>query len=402
MVVLVDYSVLMHQSWNQIFTDSYEPKCKTEVEEYTRNLSSNLFYLKKLFGDSEMIICMDADFNWRASFVADYYESRLVIYEDTDCDKPTYYYPVDDDIWKVEYQVSMDSWMRGKLRKKAERDDVLSRIYGGDESVSKIENLSIIKSMDLWNKALKHCVPYYKGQRTLSSFKGTIGKSQWKRLSHDLAPKIASMLDSSVIRVDFAEGDDCIAVATEYFVTRDPNEEVVVVSVDQDLYQLKLIHPNLSYYNPTKHEMIAISNELVRFKLFCKMIGGDGSDNIRGVMIDGKNMKEVTWTQDGAIKNGITTVKFIDKLRIEDEDVVLSYSEINNHLDSVCEDDTFYKNLILVYLRNIPDELRAMIKTKIANRDCKKIDLKWKDLYLDTEDRIAITNRALVDSKERL
>jgi len=400
MVVLVDYSVIMHQSWNQIFSDSYDPKCKSEIEEYTRNLTYNIFYISKLFKDSELVLCLDANTNWRHYLVKDYYESRIVLYEDNDpeLNRRTFYYPVDDIVYKIEYSEATASWNRGKLRRKVEREDFNIR----SQDMIQYKDLEVIQSMDLWSKALEHCVPYYKGQRKLSSFRGNTPKSTWKRLSRELAPKIASALSIPCITEEYAEGDDIIAIAVEHFMKRDAQEEVVVVSVDQDLYQLKLVHPNLSYYNPRNHEIVSISNESVRYKLWCKILGGDKSDNITGVMLDGSNIKEVSWTADGAIKNGISTVNMMEKHINHGDDPVIMYRGLDTFIESNNEDSTYWKNMMLVYLQNIPDSIKDSVNDKLMNRDkfVPKDTISLKDLNMDMEDKVSVINQANRDREE--
>ena len=396
MKLLIDYSVIMHLSWNQMFSDNYEATEVTELDEYTLNLSRNLFYLKNLFKADHTILCLDAPSNWRSFYVRDYYDSRLNLWREVEPEDKnlTYYYFVDDLIWRFRYISSINQWQRAKVSTKKDRDAVM---------FMELEEISgdVIKTLDVWESAMQYVVPYYKGQRKLSSFKGNTSKEDWKRMSWDHASKIASVVGMDCIVIDYCEGDDIIAGAVMEYNKIDPNEEIVVVSVDQDLYHLKLLHNNVTYYNPRNHEIISISPDEVRYKLLAKIAGGDGSDNISGVMIDGKVLKEVSWTKEGSIRNGKTTVNLIDRFIDSNATGTDITSPAYSYLSSNSQDNTYEKNITLVYLKNIPEELQEQISDRVkVSEVVQDLGYTYDDLFFDKKKRIETINRANEEREE--
>jgi len=412
--VIVDYSVMMHQSWHQMFSPNYvashsltrkdelgRPEINTELEEFLLNLSRNLFYIKCRFQPDEFIFALDADVNWRKYYIESYYDSRLVLYKDKseDLKHLTYYSVIDDVIWKFERFFQTMQWAKYKVNTKDSKE-----LNFTDESrFDKIDDMETIKSMELWEACMRFTIPYYKDHRALGVWKAVTPKSEWKKACVEYAPSIASILGASMVRVPYAEGDDIVATAV-FEASSSPEDEVIVVSIDQDLYQLSTLHPNFAYYNPVTHKIVDLNPDEARFKLLCKIAGGDGSDNITGIKIAGNCLKEVAWTTGGDIRTGKTTVSMINGLIRSGIDKGLTgsklYQPAYDYLEKMAEDDTFYKNLVCVYLKNIPDDLQYQIAEALAMRKIPKSNFKFIDLGIDQKTKISIMNKATNDAKE--
>lgn len=409
--LIIDFSVMMHQSWHQMFSPNYEPSfsltrkdsngmpdLNTELEEYLLNLSRNIFYIKCRFMPDEIIFALDAKTNWRKYFIADYYDARLLLWEDLTegLKHKTYYTVVDGVTWRFEQFYQTMQWSKKRLT-----NVELKSVNLDDESrFNRIHNSNIIKSLELWEAVMRHTIPYYKDHRSLSNWKGVTDKTEWKKASIKYAYQIAGIMGASVITVPYAEGDDIIASLVMDCSTT-PNDPVIVVSVDQDLYQLGTLHPNFYYYNPLHHKLIDINPDQARFKLLCKISGGDGSDNINGIMINGNTLKEVSFSQGGDVKNGKTTISLINGLirANADKGVIGSklYEPAYKYLEKMAENDSFYKNMVCIYLKNIPDLLQERISEAVLHRSIPKTDCRYVDLGITGMMKKSIANRAITD-----
>lgn len=404
MKLIVDYSVLMNQSWNQMFSDNYVPTKKTELEEYLRNLSKNLFYLKCRFKPDQMILCLDdLTANWRKYYLADYYESRIVLIKDNSplLNHPTYYYEVDGTIYKFEKFLQMMQWRTTKVVAKDVKE---LNEFRDIERFTFIRDINVIKTHEIYDACLKGKIPYYKGNRANTEFKGCTDRSLWKKYSFEQAPMIASILGAVTITSEYAEGDDCIAVAVKQACKFDPSEEIVVVSCDQDLYQLHLLHPMMGYYNPIARKMIALTDDEIRWKLLCKIAGGDGGDNINGMKIEGKKLSEVKVSSLGVYVSGKTTVNKLLPLIQDNIDNGVTgtqlYKPAYDWLIDNSEDDSFYKNMVMIYLSNIPESLYNKIAKLLIEAQVVDLGYTFDDVYLTTKDRIFVMNEATSDLRD--
>lgn len=134
---------------------------------------------------------------------------------------------------------------------------------------------------------------------SLSNFRKDLLDDEYKAgriKSHDISdmylqePKLVEILSTLGVKSiypDRMEADDIIAWLSKYL----PDTKIIV-SVDQDLYQL--IKEDVNIYNLNKKEIIDMNNfesivgiKQCYFKLF-KAIKGDVSDNIKGIFGFGK------------------------------------------------------------------------------------------------------------------
>lgn len=398
-ILLIDYSVMMHQSWHQMFGDNYVRKFDTEMEEYFYNLARNLLYLKFRIKADKIMIALDAPVNWRKGYIEKYYDSGLVLWrcKSEGLKHDTYYTEIDRTVIKFEKFHATGQWSVTTPVKA----EVAKLDFTNSEDYDSIPR-DMIKSQEVW-QVMEQKVPYYKAHRAYSEWRGVTPKSEWKKLSYDRAKEFGKLIEATVVTVPYAEGDDVIA-GSVFDLSADSDSEVVVCSVDQDLYQLKLVHPNVKFYNPVHHEFKIVSHEDARFKLICKIAGGDGSDNINGVILNGKRLVEVTYTRDGVVKNGKSTAGIINSLIARNLSKGITgsrlYDPAYDYLEKNCEDGSFDKNLNCVYLHNIPEKILRNVSNKVIEWKVEdKGDLKFADFGIDKKDRVSIMNFANSESE---
>ena len=116
--------------------------------------------------------------------------------------------------------------------------------------------------------------PDYKGNR-----KAQKDEDEYKALERFFPAMEEALQNYPIkhIRVDGGEADDAIyALSKKYAETED---EVLILSSDKDLTQIKHSYPNVVVYNPIFKKVITSEPTIVAEKSIC----GDASDNIPGL-----------------------------------------------------------------------------------------------------------------------
>tara|TARA_Y100001958_G_C21232939_1_gene558903 strand:- start:284 stop:1081 length:798 start_codon:yes stop_codon:yes gene_type:complete len=79
------------------------------------------------------------------------------------------------------------------------------------------------------------------------------------------------------------EADDCIAITLKHLVTKYPDAKVTIITSDMDYLQLS--QKNVRLFNLNNQELITSKHSFNNPEkdLFCKIVSGDKSDNIKSV-----------------------------------------------------------------------------------------------------------------------
>jgi len=80
------------------------------------------------------------------------------------------------------------------------------------------------------------------------------------------------------------EADDCIAISVKYFLEKSPNVNIYIITSDKDYLQLS--QPRVNIFNLAFKNIAESSSSLndATADLFCKIVMGDTSDNIKSVL----------------------------------------------------------------------------------------------------------------------
>lgn len=129
--------------------------------------------------------------------------------------------------------------------------------------------------------------PEYKGNRKFGEWPFVITKREFDNVRNELAKEISDIFASHAIGVPRAEGDDVIAGAVK--LLKDKYDEIIISSGDRDIVQLT-IYPNVKVFDSKINSFVSCE-EGARFFLETKILQGDKSDNIYGVMLPGKKRR---------------------------------------------------------------------------------------------------------------
>lgn len=184
-------------------------------------------------------------------------------------------------------------------------------------------------------------LPEYKGTRKFSEWKFVITRKEFGIARDKLAHDISTMINSQAIQVDGAEGDDVMARAVEKFHSL--YTEIVISSSDKDMIQLKKF-PNVKIFNSKTYEYKEMEGR-GRFFIETKILQGDKSDNILGMLLPGK------------------------KRRVGPKTASVIYESCNGNIYEKAEKegwlDQYLKNKQLIDLEMIPDPIKHAIDLEL-------------------------------------
>jgi 5'-3' exonuclease len=132
------------------------------------------------------------------------------------------------------------------------------------------------KRADIWRN---HIYPDYKLTRTKDD---EFGVSKFFKLTYDEKLFEAAGVDATLM-YQHLEADDCIALTTMHLRATYPDAHIWIIANDHDYLQLQDDHVhlrNLKYQDLTQSKNSSGDSQQ---DLFCKIVAGDKSDNIRAI-----------------------------------------------------------------------------------------------------------------------
>ncbi|WP_413854048.1 hypothetical protein [Candidatus Ruminimicrobium bovinum] len=207
--------------------------------------------------------------------------------------------------------------------------------------------------------------PLYKIQRDMkdtSKDKFNIGPS-FQYAYEKIIPDICDEWGSNILKCNYAEGDDCIAVATKYILFKNNFNKVIIISCDKDMVQLAndrttIITSECLIRKPKTELEHAIKSKIkedisANDFLLWKIILGDKSDGIPNIKPQVGNKKAFKLLQNK---------DELKKLLTEDIDVAKA----------------FKRNKKLISLKEIPEEVESLILNEL------KTEVFKEDIQLET------------------
>lgn len=125
----------------------------------------------------------------------------------------------------------------------------------------------------------------YKGDRVDLSLK-TNFKPMFKYTYKYIIPDLVKQSNIFTIAIDSVEADDIIAGITLHLKKTNPEQEIVIVSGDDDFIQLG--RDNVGFINYRNKQLLKIKEEDAKNKLYMKILLGDKSDGIITIFPDKK------------------------------------------------------------------------------------------------------------------
>ena len=402
-----------------MFSPNYQIKTKdkSELLEYSRNMVETLLEYQNRWNPIETVLAMDGFENWRLPLYDAHYHDA-VDYWKHNSEKDQWVVLVDNVHYMVRRNQATRQWFVDKMSKD-QKDVVVPTLEDYDMWLYFEKGQTPQWLLDEYPDLEKHAtefeawdgltlaVPTYKGNRIGSKFPGKTPKPVWKKYSRNLAYNISHLFGAREVLVESAEGDDIIATYIMKMAEEHPEDRIILVTKDRDLDQLRLKNPNLLIYNLQYNEYVDDTLDMTRQKLVSKFIGGDGSDNIKGCVVVGdkeKQFKElglkiapkaavlgpIDWFPNCTIKSGKQTDKW---LRTIQEAVGYDWGQVFDVLDVVLDQASYEKNLHLIHLDNIPEDVTNDILAKLEDLEPIETEKTFEDVKLSPGQKLIVENR---------
>ena len=217
---------------------------------------------------------------------------------------------------------------------------------------------------NIWRRDI---YPPYKIQRdTKDTSKDKFNISPSFQYAYEkIIPDICEEWGANILKCNYAEGDDCIAIATKYILFKNNFNKVIIISCDKDMVQLAnerttIITSDCLIRKPKTELEHAIKEKIdndisASDFLLWKIILGDKSDGIPN------------------IKTQIGNKKAYKLLQNKDELKKILTEDINIA-------KAFKRNKKLISLSEIPNEVEELIlnelKTEIFKEDAEQLKLE--------------------------
>lgn len=391
--LVIDWSVLMYMNWHKLRSPNFQARTGLEAAEFARNIVSHALYLVERVKPDLLVLAVDAPINWRSDVYSRYYERNVDFYQYLGSGR-AWVVQFDRKTYLIKYEPGMDKWVYTKLAakeaegyklqdpdewKKWNRQDLV-----GCPADAELEDYLGVDSGESarephpdW-EALEHIIPKYKGNRTTSKWEYETPKSEFKAMGRHLAFNVAGALGGVAVQVDLAEGDDICATFVDLM---GPTWDTVLVSIDTDLHQLLINHPDLSIFDPKNHVWVDKSPELAKFELTRKLLCGDTADNIAGISLKDKSQTLGPKTSEKLIEdNG-------------------GPDRVWDYLERMADQAPLERNLELIALTSIPAELRQAITDKLGDMAEPAARFPLQDFGLTAKDLLTIRTAARLDKE---
>lgn len=414
-VAMFDWSVICNQAIQSIYSDSFIlGEKETEITAVTRVIAEKVLYLMARFPAEEVIFAMDPTGYWRHDYVEEYYHNNTTAYLDKTSEGKVWWFECDNVYRGLKWVEQTEDWILVKpVTKEVEalelgdveryytfENFVVPENYKADYHVS-VEHFTQTPVWEALAPKIRSfkIIPYYKGNRN-GAWKPTMPKDEFKKYILELGARMAPLVNGRAVVVPKAEADDVYAYDILSRATLNPEENIILHTVDADSYQHFLKHPNLTIFNLQTYEEVVLAPDVAHMKLAEKIISGDTSDNINGVLVKGRKTKMATisWKKDGTIASGKGSVDWILKNMKKELDAGLTGTELFGPLyrkmEKVNLRNTWVKNLVLVYTDNIPADIIEDIRSALNTTTIVSPEFTWDDFGVTAAGRLAVTNKA--------
>ncbi len=236
-----------------------------EMIQWKTGMLYNILDAIKLFNPLDVIISLEGHKTWRHGVFKEYYsKNNKITY-----DKRGYFLHYDNDIVFI-FKEGPDI----KVLKLKDKTDVPEKEIKYEDLPERIRSL------------MDSLFPRYKESRAKKPWEFQMSKKEFGDLRNSFAYDLSKIIRAKTIMINEAEGDDIIAVSCDKY--KDKYESMVMVTRDSDMNQLLTIN-NLVIYNHLTKELQGCKNPVDYLNI--KILSGDTSDSIPGILIPGKKKK---------------------------------------------------------------------------------------------------------------
>jgi hypothetical protein len=184
----------------------------------------------------------------------------------------------------------------------------------------------------LWRKKV---YPYYKASRKAGRENSPIDWKELLRIKDLLIEEFRENIPYRVVRVNGAEGDDCIAV-----LARETPGPHLIVSNDDDFGQLQR-YEGVKQYSPRKEKILNIADPEAFLKEH--IIRGDSGDGVPNVLSDDDCFVSTPKKRQKSVMT--------EKLKVW----------MNQDYSEFCDPDKLKRNIAMIDFESIPDEIAKEI-----------------------------------------
>lgn len=374
--LVIDWSVLMYMNWHKMRAPDYVAETDKELVEFSRNITAHALYLVHRFRPSELILAVDSTekpSTWRAAVYDSYYSKNVEFWKDME-QPHTWVVSFDRKYYRCSQDQQTELWAFDKLGKDEKIEFTLAIETGSPKYIHWPQgNIPawILEQYpeaprNIWEhpdgQALRELVPTYKGNRKTQRWDYETTKAEMKQLGANLAHNLAPVLGGRAVECAPAEGDDIAAL----FCLAEPGTPTILVTIDQDLQQLAIPCSGLQIFNPVKHTWDTPTADQARYKLAAKILGGDPSDNIAGVILkDREPFSPISFNAEGLVENGKNAEKWL-RTTLQGKKCGGDYGKLWDLLEAEQEAGTYTRNFELVFLGCIPEAVKAKALAAIA------------------------------------
>jgi len=356
--LIIDWSVISYKQWFRMSSANYDKQTtdeevlgssevadvpKLEQAEFNRNMYLYVQYLVSRFKPSKLIIALD-DTPWRNKVYQDYYVKNSTVMKNDEIEQ--YLIRWDFIHYLLTYHEGIDKWVKKRVTIK-ELTEMEDSGFVEFIEISDLEEKRQVLYTTLYNHS-----PRYK-KRDKSGWASATKYEEYKRISKGLAYNIANSFNGLAIEAKDAEADDIISVYIKALANKKQAVPAIVVSIDQDIYQLALDYMFFHYYNPNMLAgtsdpyggFVPLTEKMVRHELKLKVLAGDKSDTIPGCFVTGK---KVLLSGDKA------------------EEIILK-SDAKEIVSTKVNNDVLQRNMTLIYMDRLPKEIKSRIVDRFKN-----------------------------------
>lgn len=403
-IVVVDWSIICYNNWHRMKSPNYKAQSRLELEEFALAMARSMWEIKNRFEADDLILAIDTKIPWRTGYYQKYYDTHTHYWKNLTKARD-WVVSFDNKYWAVTWSETTQLWKYKQL-KKDEREQWEVDVqytknwmffeYGKTPQAvldAYPDQPKHVKECPDWD-GLNAIVPGYKKSRP-STWNFETPKAEWKKHCRALAFNMAPCLNARPILVKDAEADDIAAQVCYTYQGHD----IVLMTADQDWYQLAMTGPKTSIWDTYKNSWVKYSKEDLQYKLFAKLLGGDDSDDIPGVRMNGGNpMATVQFDPTGTIvKGGKNTIKFLDNALHRHPDP----NSLHESFLASQTEDSYTRNFNLIHLAMMPQDIRerihkALIETQVPTEPEYTIsDFNFDDREQRLAERTAITYQLL-------
>lgn len=261
-IAVLDWNFICQRVWQSLPTRKLPWTRPSEAEEGVHRICEWVYALYCEHQWDRLIIAMDSAPYWRHARMQEYFASIPILVTKA-ATEPRYFAREG----AAFYELLPPGEGEGKALLKAH----------GAPGEKEAETLRLEEGVAPWPIAW----PTYKGNRAGRRWECETPREVYNTLKDRVAERISRLLHGQVVAVPGAEADDIAAVVAH----SGASHEVLLLTGDGDWRYLLLRGPHMSLHNQYSGKREAWSESLVEelhTGLHCKIIQGDGGDNVPG------------------------------------------------------------------------------------------------------------------------